>query len=525
MAAAAGDGLDRRRRWLGVSTTGYAAEGGYNGPGQPANDWAPWERSGLAAVSGVGCDFWRRPETVLDRAAALGCDAFGLSVEWARVEPEDGRVDTGALDRYDRILSLCQDRGLSPVVTLHHRVHPWWLGGEHWLMPGSPDRFAAHVATVVERLGARCNRWVTVHEPNTVAAAGWVLGTAPPGRLGAVSDAWAVCDNLLVAHVLAYEVVHRLQADARVTMAPRSSAVYDFHHLLVDLLSARGRGVERADLDRWLDGRRASHDREAPPAGAVDRAVRVAAAATSPYGARAGGTHGARAVGGVRSFLRRPSPRRVVDAVYGGPHPLPLDAVAVSWHQPSPGRLLRRPSTGAGALPRSGGAQGTSMSRRRGWWLRPAWEVPPDPGGLARWCRSPLAAVPELPRWVLDGGLAEPDDRAAPGRSARRSDGWDRPGHLRAELGALSAAAADGSPVQGYLYRSMADGHQVGSDGARYGIFRTDRRPGEEGVDWSDLDAAGDDAAAAFRALAADRRARPASSGGVRRGGRAGSVT
>lgn len=53
--------------------------------------------------------FWLRPEEALDRAAGLGCNAFRLSVEWPRLEPEPDASDQTALDGYLRILDACHD--------------------------------------------------------------------------------------------------------------------------------------------------------------------------------------------------------------------------------------------------------------------------------------------------------------------------------------------------------------------------------------------------------------------------------
>ncbi|MDQ1375017.1 MAG: beta-glucosidase, partial [Actinomycetota bacterium] len=75
---------------FGVATAGFQIEGGYNGPGQPANNWAAWEQAGRVEPSGIAVDFWRDWEHHLDRAVAAGCDAFRLSVEWARCEPAEG---------------------------------------------------------------------------------------------------------------------------------------------------------------------------------------------------------------------------------------------------------------------------------------------------------------------------------------------------------------------------------------------------------------------------------------------------
>ena len=192
---------------VGVATSGYQVEGGFNGDGEPHNNWAAWESAGKAARSGLACDFWRRPEEALDRAAAIGCNAFRLSVEWARLEPQPGAFDAAALERYAEILSMCVERGLEPIVTLHHFTHPFWLGEEFWLRPGSPDIFARHVERVVPALAPYCRRWVTINEPNIVTLMGWIEGSCPPGRRMAVSDAFSALDNILTAHVLAADVV------------------------------------------------------------------------------------------------------------------------------------------------------------------------------------------------------------------------------------------------------------------------------------------------------------------------------
>ena len=99
---------------FGVATSGFQIEGGFNGPGEPANNWVRWERVGRVEPSGIACDFWREPEVALDRAAGLGCNSFRLSVEWARLEPSEGDFDETALDRYAEILAMCGERGWPP---------------------------------------------------------------------------------------------------------------------------------------------------------------------------------------------------------------------------------------------------------------------------------------------------------------------------------------------------------------------------------------------------------------------------
>src|SRR5919202_363232 len=40
-----------------------------------------------------------------------------FSIEWARIEPEEGEVSRAILEHYRRVLTTCRDHGLTPVVT------------------------------------------------------------------------------------------------------------------------------------------------------------------------------------------------------------------------------------------------------------------------------------------------------------------------------------------------------------------------------------------------------------------------
>ena len=482
-SARPGPGLLPPGALVGVATAGYQIEGGYNSNGQPANNWATWERMGRVAPSGVACDFWARPEEALDRAASLGINALRLSVEWARIEPAEGNVDETALDHYRSILSACHDRGLTPVVTLCHFTHPWWLGEEFWLMPGSPERFADHVARVVTRLGDRCRHWVTVNEPNALALAGWVLGIHPPARYLAVSDAMAVVDNLLVAHVLAYRAIHRVQPDADVTVNPRASTVYEFDRLLSDLLAARGQGVGPEDLDRFVDEGRRRHDATLAPGSPAEAVGRRLVAGLSPFGVDGPGGRWPAA----RRRLRRPIPRRVVDVLYDGADPATMDSLAVDWYDPVPTDAWARPGR-----PSSGG-------RARGG-VRPPWDAPVRPHGLAERLVADHDRHRGLGVVVAENGLAT---RVHLGRHYPRRDGWDRPRFLGAHLAALVEAAEAGVPVAGYLHWTLVDCYEWGSFEPRFGIFGMDRDRGRTPATWLDTDATGVDSAGALRRLLA----------------------
>ena len=160
----------------GVASSGYQCEGGYNGPGQPQNNWTHAESSGYVMATGAAADFWNRFEEDFDRCRELGLRAFRLSIEWARVQPsaetrrtEPPDFDFDALDKYAEILASCRRHGMEPVVTMQHFTHPAWLGQDAWLDDATPDLFARFVAGSTERLNRRL---VEVHgQPPTLESA------------------------------------------------------------------------------------------------------------------------------------------------------------------------------------------------------------------------------------------------------------------------------------------------------------------------------------------------------------------
>jgi len=475
---------------VGVATSGYQVEGGFNGDGEPHNNWSAWEGVGRVTRSGVACDFWRHPEDALDRAAAIGCNAFRLSVEWARLEPAPGRFDAAALERYAEILSLCTARGLEPIVTLHHFTHPWWLGEEFWLRPGSPDVFARHVARVVPALAPRCRRWVTVNEPNIVMLMGWIEGACPPGRRMAVSDAFCVLDNLLTAHVLAADAVAAVQPEAEVTINTSSSSVYELDRMLLDLLELRHTGVDPSDVDHYVDERRAVHDAAFPPRHAGEAALRRFFAAVSPYGAAREPGQG-QAWARLRGLARRHVPRRVVSAVHASPRGRTLDAVGFDWYDPVASHAIRVPGRR-----RPDGTLDWSFGRA-------LWAVEAHPEALRSWSATEAALRPGLPLWIVENGMAT---QVRDGRPVPRADGMERPRYVREHLGAVADAVAAGVPVRVYLHWSLVDNYEWGTYEPRFGLFGLDRTDPAV-VRWMDTDAQGNDAAGEFARVLTGLRA------------------
>ena len=123
----------------------------------------------LLEPSGDACDQYHRYKDDLRLLAELGFDNYRFSVEWSRVEPEEGEFSRAALEHYRRVCAFAREVGVAPVVTFHHFTSPRWVaaaGG--WTEPATADRFARFcerttATSVISWAG------LPINEPNIVA--------------------------------------------------------------------------------------------------------------------------------------------------------------------------------------------------------------------------------------------------------------------------------------------------------------------------------------------------------------------
>jgi beta-glucosidase len=198
----------------GAATAAHQVEGGnWN------NDWWAWEHAPgtpCAEPSGDACDHYHRYPEDIALLADLGFNAYRFSLEWSRIEPEEGEFSAAALGHYRRMAAACRDHGLEPIVTLHHFTTPRWVavaGG--WGEQATAERFGRFAARSGRALAADV-KWVcTINEPNIVASMGYLTGIFPPGERDASRYRQAQ-ETLAAAHRQAVAAVRDAMPDARV---------------------------------------------------------------------------------------------------------------------------------------------------------------------------------------------------------------------------------------------------------------------------------------------------------------------
>lgn len=112
-------------------------------------------------------DHYNRYEEDILLMEKAGLNAYRFSIEWARIEPEEGAFDEKEVAHYRSVIACCKAHGLEPVVTLHHFSSPKWLmakGG--WEADTTPEDFARYVRYIVKELGNELHYICTINEAN-----------------------------------------------------------------------------------------------------------------------------------------------------------------------------------------------------------------------------------------------------------------------------------------------------------------------------------------------------------------------
>ncbi|OGZ50784.1 MAG: hypothetical protein A3F26_00070 [Candidatus Ryanbacteria bacterium RIFCSPHIGHO2_12_FULL_47_12b] len=207
----------------GAATSAHQVEGGNH------NDWSEFEKTRGLEQSGRACDHYNRFREDFDIAKSLGHNAHRFSLEWSRIEPEEGKFDEREIQHYRDVIATLRERGLEPFVTLWHWTVPLWFrdcGG--WTLKESPKYFSRYVEKVVSALGDPTSNgevgsplvkfWITLNETNVYTGHGYWKGDWPPGERSLVR--YIVSNHhLSQAHIAAYKIIKSANPGSEIGIA------------------------------------------------------------------------------------------------------------------------------------------------------------------------------------------------------------------------------------------------------------------------------------------------------------------
>ncbi len=223
--------------YFGASTSAHQVEGGNR------NDWTDWEKANAGRlareaakkkwpdfiltqhptplqkenyISGRACDHYNRFREDFDIARKLGHNAHRFSIEWSRIEPEEGKFNEKEIEHYRQVIRALRERGIEPFVTLWHWTLPVWLRNKGGVESTKfPFYFARYSKRVVGAFRDEVTFWMTLNEPTSVIANAYARQNWPPQK-GSLLSALRVFHVLARAHCLAYSAIHELSPKARV---------------------------------------------------------------------------------------------------------------------------------------------------------------------------------------------------------------------------------------------------------------------------------------------------------------------
>lgn len=214
----------------GAAASAHQVEGGN------LNDWSEWEIINAARlareadskfsylknwseiqaqaenpenyISGKTCDHYSRFRKDFDIAKQLGHNAHRFSIEWSRIEPEEGKFNEQEIEHYREVIKALRERGMEPFVTLWHWTLPLWVrdqGG--WENPKTIRDFLRYTNKIIDVLGSNIHFWIPLNEPTIYVGHSYIIGDFPP-QLRSYRRGNNVLKNLIQAHHGAYRLIH-----------------------------------------------------------------------------------------------------------------------------------------------------------------------------------------------------------------------------------------------------------------------------------------------------------------------------
>ncbi|HPA25340.1 MAG TPA: glycoside hydrolase family 1 protein [bacterium] len=204
----------------GTATAAHQVEGN-----NINSDWWQWEQKNVGKIldvkekkfrnkkfepSGLACDHYSRFEEDFKLIEELGNNAHRLSIEWARIEAEEGKLNLAELEHYRQVLESLKNKKIKVMLTLNHFTLPSWLADKGgWTNFKSPFYFNRYATFVAKNLGHLVDFWITINEPEIYMDMSYMSGFWPPQKKDIKLAGW-VYFNMARAHKKVYKNIHKI---------------------------------------------------------------------------------------------------------------------------------------------------------------------------------------------------------------------------------------------------------------------------------------------------------------------------
>lgn len=177
-------------------------------------------------VSGRAVEHFSRYRQDISLAADLGVNSFRFSIEWSRIEPDEGVWSAEAVTYYRQYLKTIKQAGMTPIVTLFHFTLPVWFAEKGGFEKRTNIQyFIKFVEKVLLEFGPDLKYIITINEPVLYASNGYLQAVWPPS-ISSKTKMWRVLNNLIRAHNQSARLIRRTSRKYQVSIAHNVSYVY-----------------------------------------------------------------------------------------------------------------------------------------------------------------------------------------------------------------------------------------------------------------------------------------------------------
>lgn len=218
----------------GAATSAYQVEGN-----NIYSNWWEWEKDrDINYRSGQAADQYNRYLEDIELAKSLEHNAHRLSIEWSRIEPEEGLFNEEVIDHYCDELKTLKLTGMKVMLTIWHFTLPKWISDQGgWENSRTEFYFLRFIEKVIPSLKDYVDFYITINEPGVFVYTGYLTGIWPPqkkSKLRSLKIYW----RLAQAHKKAYHLLHRIDDKAKVGIANNIASFGSFHkHSLLEQLT------------------------------------------------------------------------------------------------------------------------------------------------------------------------------------------------------------------------------------------------------------------------------------------------
>jgi 6-phospho-beta-glucosidase len=225
----------------GGSVSSMQTEGAWDEGGKGLTNYDVRGQTKFGSDWKTAIDFYHRYREDIALFAGMGFNAYRFSISWARILPDgEGEINEEGLRFYDAVIDELLQKGIEPLVCLHHFDMPLDLikkyGG--WSGRQTVEAFKKYAAAVIKRFGSRVKYYIPFNEQNAAVLVALLPlpKDALPGRIN--RELAAVTHNMFLASAAVFHLAREFAPHAKVGGMINFTPLYPATCKPADILAA-----------------------------------------------------------------------------------------------------------------------------------------------------------------------------------------------------------------------------------------------------------------------------------------------